>query len=589
MPHVEICRHGQCVRFVWTATILMIGHFSIVSQAAEVLHLSSSYIRRHENHVKRSEPALETGLSGPPGPRGDSGSQAGPIGLSGDPGDGDPGTVGSRGLPYVGVAPAGSIGDTGLPGDDIRTQGDPGSSGTIVDCTWGQWGGFSNCTGICGSGFQRRERHWANSPNFGGKSCTGSSFDIANCRLPPCNTFSTNCVWSTWSLWDTCSQTCGTGQQHQERWVVTLPQNGGTDCTGNAIVIQSCATQPCITSANGNMLNVPCALNSWNAWEPCTRTCGRGETRRYRSIATYPLGNGTTCGPTYQYTSCNSQLCSAGVINCVWSDWQPWGICSATCGEGVQRRDRWVEVYPINSGTNCNGGSFARRACRASACPSQTLPVSNTVGTITTTQLYVEALPAQIPGKQGRIGANGARQSQGPMGYRGALGVQGPQGFHGDDGSAAVVSIRVNGDCEWSDWILGTCTASCGGGLQTVSRYIAQFPSGSGSSCTGSTYLPSERCNTQVCLDLGRTITVFDAAGTALQGGVKLQVSNTSVKTVTAGARAITATGVLAGRGGGSPSSGVDTSSRGSADGHAATSASVSVDAGGAPDRAPGA
>ena len=53
-------------------------------------------------------------------------------------------------------------------------------------------------------------------------------------------------------------------------------------------------------------------------------------------------------------------------------------------------------------------------------------------------------------------------------------------------------------DCEWNEWINGTCPVSCGGGVRTNNRTIKNLESDGGASCVGD---PSiiESCNEQGC------------------------------------------------------------------------------------------
>ena len=54
-----------------------------------------------------------------------------------------------------------------------------------------------------------------------------------------------DCEWGAWSHWSSCSQTCGGGFKTKNRSIVTVPQNGGSACTGNNVESEQCNTQLC--------------------------------------------------------------------------------------------------------------------------------------------------------------------------------------------------------------------------------------------------------------------------------------------------------------------------------------------------------
>ena len=53
-------------------------------------------------------------------------------------------------------------------------------------------------------------------------------------------------AWVSWSAWDTCTTTCGTGSQNRSRTCTNpAPQYSGADCSGSGIETQDCNTNPC--------------------------------------------------------------------------------------------------------------------------------------------------------------------------------------------------------------------------------------------------------------------------------------------------------------------------------------------------------
>ena len=53
-------------------------------------------------------------------------------------------------------------------------------------------------------------------------------------------------------------------------------------------------------------------------------------------------------------------------------------------------------------------------------------------------------------------------------------------------------------DCKWSDWELGKCSKTCGGGKRTSYRREEVTQSNGGKPCSGSTW-ETQDCNTQSC------------------------------------------------------------------------------------------
>ena len=54
-----------------------------------------------------------------------------------------------------------------------------------------------------------------------------------------------NCEWSDFGEWSECSKSCGGGEKTSNRSVIKPALNGGKDCEGEDIQIESCNDQPC--------------------------------------------------------------------------------------------------------------------------------------------------------------------------------------------------------------------------------------------------------------------------------------------------------------------------------------------------------
>uniref|UniRef100_A0A8C8MI73 Thrombospondin 1b n=1 Tax=Oncorhynchus tshawytscha TaxID=74940 RepID=A0A8C8MI73_ONCTS len=122
------------------------------------------------------------------------------------------------------------------------------------DGAWSHWSPWSSCSVTCGAGVITRIR-LCNSPTpqLGGKDCQGEGRQTEKCTKSPCPI---NGNWGPWSLWDTCSSTCGGGAQTRKRLCNDpAPKYGGKECQGdskasqlcnrNACPIDGCLSNPC--------------------------------------------------------------------------------------------------------------------------------------------------------------------------------------------------------------------------------------------------------------------------------------------------------------------------------------------------------
>ena len=57
---------------------------------------------------------------------------------------------------------------------------------------------------------------------------------------------------------------------------------------------------------------------------------------------------------------------------------------------------------------------------------------------------------------------------------------------------------RISVDCQWNDWTIGTCSATCGDGTRTNTRTEKVFAAYGGEECNGPASI-QESCNIQVC------------------------------------------------------------------------------------------
>ena len=57
--------------------------------------------------------------------------------------------------------------------------------------------------------------------------------------------FTVNCTWGEWSAWESCSVTCGGGNQVRNRSITQQALFAGNDCTGDYDEQQTCNSNGC--------------------------------------------------------------------------------------------------------------------------------------------------------------------------------------------------------------------------------------------------------------------------------------------------------------------------------------------------------
>ena len=306
----------------------------------------------------------------------------------------------------------------------------------------------------------------------GGNPCEGKTKDTRPCFEESCSdTFSVDCLWSQWSNWSTCSKTCGTGIQERQRQISQFPENGGKQCDGEAHETKQCLNKLC---------SIDCEWSQWSNWNGCSKTCGTGVQERQRQILRLPENGGRQCtGEGYERKQCLNKPCP---IDCKWSQWQPWTPCSTTCGNGYQKRSRFVTQPAQYFGKQCLGGALQTQQCNNLPCPvdcqwsqwSIWTPCSKSCGTGSQHRSRTVTQQALNFGKQ-CVGEISETQQC--------------------NNHPCPVAV----DCQWSQWSMWTpCSKSCNSGFQTRQRAITQHEMFGGNTCHGEP-TQSQQCNSHPC------------------------------------------------------------------------------------------
>ncbi|CAH0388371.1 unnamed protein product [Bemisia tabaci] len=164
------------------------------------------------------------------------------------------------------------------------------------------------------------------------------------------------CQLNEWSHWSSCSQPC-TGTRSRTRQLIGSSVNHPA-CLEMSLVETS--TCPC---AEYN----PRPVSNWSVClSNSTQLCGAGT--RYRAVGCYDkddnLVDPSLCGGS---TGLEEEPCLIECpVDCVTSEWSPWGHCSSLCGPGMQNRTRQVLQPPLNGGREC--GSLVQTKVCGESC-----------------------------------------------------------------------------------------------------------------------------------------------------------------------------------------------------------------------------
>ncbi|XP_073903349.1 hemicentin-1 isoform X3 [Castor canadensis] len=280
--------------------------------------------------------------------------------------------------------------------------------------------------------------------------------------------------FSPWSSWRSCSVTCGKGIQKRSRLCNSpLPANGGKPCQGSDSETRNCQNKLCPVDGH---------WSEWSLWEECTRSCGRGNRSRTRTCSNpSALHGGRPCeGSAVETIMCNVRPCP---VHGAWSAWQPWGICSESCGKGTQTRMRLCNNPPPSfGGSYCNGIETQVQVCNERHCPVD--------GKWAPWESWSACTVSCGGGARQRT-----RDCSEPV----------PQyGGRRCEGSDIQSDFCNNDPCpthgNWSPWSgWGTCSRTCNGGQMRRYRTCDNpRPSNGGRACGGPD-TQIQRCSTDMC------------------------------------------------------------------------------------------
>jgi hypothetical protein len=399
-----------------------------------------------------------------------------------------------------------------------------------IHCKFGEWTPWSTCDAACGPGSQTRTRGESIAAQHGGLPCEGENAEVQDCEDAPCPV---HCELSDWKNEGDCSASCGTGEQKQIRTVTVEGNEQGNACDTNREQSIPCETQACpvdceledawvedgscskscgggkqimrkgikIGAANGGVecewgghssrkkeedcnthaCPTDCVVSAFGAWGECSTTCADGKRTRTRSVTTEPADGGAACpDPLEDITDCNLGPCP---VDCAVGDWEEWGDCSVTCGDGgSQQRTRPVTTQEDHGGQACPDLMETRDQCaNVVACPVHCIMEAwGLFGDCSVTCGVGQKEKTRGIATQPSDGGNPCEKTK----------------------ETAMCDMGVCPvDCKVSGWSAsGTCSLQCGGGEQTYVKYIEEQAVGTGTACPAESELTkTEPCNTHAC------------------------------------------------------------------------------------------
>lgn len=200
----------------------------------------------------------------------------------------------------------------------------------------------------------------------------------------------------------------------------------------------------------------------------------------------WEVGSGSDCtGVQHRYENCEG-LPPCGTckpVDCKMGEWHGWSAC--TC-EGLQERNRHVQVHNNECGHPCRADLTETKTCKTE-CLKQSA------------DCRMGAWAPWAPCTPGKTQTEREREVVTPA-IGGGRGCE--DCLKETKACPNATHAAESKDCVWDGWSeWSACTCSCDGGQRTRDRSIAQAPRGSGQRCEANSKTEVAPCNTQSCSD----------------------------------------------------------------------------------------
>eukprot|EP00397_Hematodinium_sp_SG-2012_P000495 GEMP01000495.1.p1 GENE.GEMP01000495.1~~GEMP01000495.1.p1 ORF type:complete len:1392 (+),score=278.77 GEMP01000495.1:601-4776(+) len=335
------------------------------------------------------------------------------------------------------------------------------------------WSEWQEWGSCCCLGIHARQRNWITPGRYGGKPCTGVGRETASCVPENCTEEEPICMLHEWSMWSKCTVTCGGGQTFRSRSYMARTEGTGKGCEGDLEETRECGQTACT-----HRMPIDCLWSVWEEWSICSKSIGIGEKIRHRHITVAPKNGGKMCPETdiLQVQSCNAVDATQLVLDCLWSTWGLWSTCSQTCGNGWRSRSRDIQHDNSVGGAPCKGVYDEWQHCELMECPGSRDCIMGQWG------VWNEC-SSECAGHRTR--ARSILLESEPGGKPCQEAMEETMSCNVD---ATSCGHRVDQNCAFVTWSLYTeCTKTCGGGQKSRTRQIGMEATGHGKPCVGPT------------------------------------------------------------------------------------------------------
>ncbi len=161
-----------------------------------------------------------------------------------------------------------------------------------------------------------------------------------------------------------CDASCGqTGNRTRKQSLITVGSSQPNPlCARERIERLPCTGNPCPCIQG---VNCTCDLTNWSPWSQCSLPCDGGQQERTRQYQTDSIEN-CTKENLRDIRSCNVDCCQ---VDGKFSHWSDWSACTKQCGSGVRKRYRSC-TNPSSScgGKQCEGSAEDTQVCNTKPC-----------------------------------------------------------------------------------------------------------------------------------------------------------------------------------------------------------------------------
>jgi len=185
----------------------------------------------------------------------------------------------------------------------------------------------------------------------------------------------------------------------------SLEEERACSCTGHDGAAEAAAAKAAAAAAAAaagqegsadDEEKVNCEWADWHEWEACSKSCGKGITRRSREVLHGANTFGAECaGENRQTQNCNDLPCPCAV-----GEWSDWSSCAGDCdgqSDRAVRTRELVEQRSSNGTGHCTEVLEQEKACTCSPKAASASSVDDQdLDTLTAADLRAQNLDGQV-------------------------------------------------------------------------------------------------------------------------------------------------------------------------------------------------